>query len=621
MTLHPQHAFPLLALAALLCGPAATAAEPGPALILQSGVGTAPAPATAVLEPSATPPDVPPHSKYLRAFQERLGQLGPALAEDPQAAPFDAVAASALRAPERAPGTARLLRSVSYDATGSISAVAEPSVGSRGALVFESFNWFASLSTDHGQTRGFVDPYTRFPTTGAFAAGFCCDQRVVHSSGGQGTVFWYLQYNKTGATSSATNGVRLAALVPGSSTNWWYWDFTRADFGRTGVWLDFPYMQLSANFLYFTSNLFTTTNDTFAGSVIVRIPLAQLQSGQGFNYRYVLQADVGSVIPVHGAHAVGSRPGSTTMYFGAVRGTSSMNLITWPEASTSLTSRTITGLAASSSSFSCPGPDGGNPCGRASLRMQSAWLTNSQVGFAWNSGSVGAARPYPFIRVALFNRSNLALVSQPDIFNTTAAWLYPAFAVNEAGHLGGVIDLLGGTAHPTVTFTLWDDLTPPPPGNGWEIYGAGSSNAGAHNQWGDYNGSIPHAPHPRTWLGAGRTRHLVNGFPNNRIRSIWFGRERDTHKAVQVAKVGNGSGTVLSSPGGIACGTVCSVLFGLGTTVTLQPAPAPDSMFVGWRNTCPLAGAGPCTFQHAGPRTITAEFRHVDTIFHDGFQP
>jgi hypothetical protein len=252
--------------------------------------------------------------------------------------------------------------------------------------------------------------------------------------------------------------------------------------------------------------------------------------------------------------------------------------------------------------------------------MQSAWLNDSQVGFAWNSGSVGASRPFPFTRVALFNRSNLALSSQPDIFNNTYAWLYPAFSVNERGHLGGVIDRLGGTNHPSVSFTLWDDVTPAIPSNGWEIYSAGGSTAGANNQWGDYNGSIPHAPHPRTWLGAGRTRHLESGFTSSRIRSLWFGRERDTHKTLQVTLSGNGSGTVTSSPSGIACGNQCSTLMGLGTAIVLQPTPGPGSIFVGWRGTCP-AGAGPCQFTHEGSRTISAEFRVADTLFTGNFDP
>ena len=49
-----------------------------------------------------------------------------------------------------------------------------------------------------------------------------------------------------------------------------------------------------------------------------------------------------------------------------------------------------------------------------------------------------------------------------------------------------------------------------------------------------------------------------------------------------VTKAGSGSGTVTSSPGAIDCGGTCTDQFAQGTEVTLTPAAAAGSVFVGW---------------------------------------
>jgi hypothetical protein len=49
-----------------------------------------------------------------------------------------------------------------------------------------------------------------------------------------------------------------------------------------------------------------------------------------------------------------------------------------------------------------------------------------------------------------------------------------------------------------------------------------------------------------------------------------------------VAKLGSGSGTVISSVGVINCGLVCDDLYGPGTVVNLSAAPAQGSSFAGW---------------------------------------
>jgi lysozyme len=73
-----------------------------------------------------------------------------------------------------------------------------------------------------------------------------------------------------------------------------------------------------------------------------------------------------------------------------------------------------------------------------------------------------------------------------------------------------------------------------------------------------------------------------------------------------VSTVGDGAGTVTSSPGAIACPPACNAPFAVGSTVTLQAAADPASEFDGWSGAC--SGSGPCTVAMDGVRSVAASF-------------
>ena len=74
-----------------------------------------------------------------------------------------------------------------------------------------------------------------------------------------------------------------------------------------------------------------------------------------------------------------------------------------------------------------------------------------------------------------------------------------------------------------------------------------------------------------------------------------------------VAKIGAGSGTVISTPDGIICGSSCSGTFPSGTSVILNATPANGSIFTGWSGeNC--AGTGPCTVTITSATALTAAF-------------
>jgi len=393
-------------------------------------------------------------------------------------------------------------------------------------------------------------------------------------------ILWYLQYIKTGSTSSSTNGVRLA-LTHGqaglASGSWTYYDFTPSLFGLpAGTWLDFPQMQASANYLYFTTNIFNAVDDSFYGALVVRISLAQLDSGSSLTFNYfIVTGSYGSIMPVNGAAAEGTRPGRTTMYFAALFSSTSIKVLTWPESS-SVTINTVSSLASTNfATYACPGPDGLDPCTRATNRMQTGWVTDTELGVMWNAAQNGSSRPYPYVRAVILNPTTLTVISQPDIFNTTNAWLYPAMSVNERGHLGGTADNLGGTQYPTISAIIRDDFSSDPSTSGWEAHTVAGSNSGTPGRYGDYNGAMPHEKYPKTWLAAGHTQIGGGDNPNAVTHSYWFGRERDnpTQPCYTLSRAHTGLGSdPIASPGSSSGCSSGQYTAGASIQVTASPS-------------------------------------------------
>jgi len=89
-------------------------------------------------------------------------------------------------------------------------------------------------------------------------------------------------------------------------------------------------------------------------------------------------------------------------------------------------------------------------------------------------------------------------------------------------------------------------------------------------------------------------------------------RQADDHQVERIALAvslwGSGSGEVRSRPGVIACGTTCSDLFEVGTSVTLSAVAATGSIFAGWSG-ADCSGAS-CTVTMSSARGVTAHFFH-----------
>jgi hypothetical protein len=74
-----------------------------------------------------------------------------------------------------------------------------------------------------------------------------------------------------------------------------------------------------------------------------------------------------------------------------------------------------------------------------------------------------------------------------------------------------------------------------------------------------------------------------------------------------VVKTGAGQGTVVSSPGGIDCGSICGMNVGAGATVTLTANAASGSSFAGW--------SGACSGQSTQCQVVMSDARSVQARF------
>ena len=80
-----------------------------------------------------------------------------------------------------------------------------------------------------------------------------------------------------------------------------------------------------------------------------------------------------------------------------------------------------------------------------------------------------------------------------------------------------------------------------------------------------------------------------------------------------VAMAGTGTGTIISSPAGINCPTMCSASFPQNTQVTLSETPGTNSTFAGWSGAC--TGTATCSVTVTAAASVTASFSSVSPSY------
>jgi len=426
------------------------------------------------------------------------------------------------------------LTSIEAPATGTLGS---PSLASMGTTIFYTGNWFAARSTDGGKTFTYTNPYTTFPTING---GFSGNQ-IANYAPAQDMMLWSLQYAKD----SSSGTLRIARAIGSASVaanSWMYWNFNPQNFGfPTGNWMDFPNLTVGSTFLYVTSNVFRTSDDGFTGSVLFRIPLAQLAAGGNVTFDYFTVTTVGSLRCTEGA--------TTTMYCGTQLGGNQVRIYRWADGNSTVAFDDIgvnaftylnkDGVATS--------PDATNWAGRADSRISGAYVANGIIGLMW-AAKQGGGFAYPYSIVARFNEGTRAFIDQASIWSSQTAFLYPTASVGAAGNLAGIIYFGGGFYYPTGAAWINDDVE-----SGFaplHIYSAAESDAGPSSpQWGDYFTARRNPIAGNTWVG-GVFYQLGGGANSNtRQRYLWFGRIRDFSGVIQVTVQTNPVGLQISVDG------------------------------------------------------------------------
>ncbi len=382
--------------------------------------------------------------------------------------------------------TVQLIRNIGLTdtaTTASTSNVGEPSAATSGGNIFFTGNWYASRSTNDGTNWTFVDPYTTLP---AAAGGFCCDQLVLYNPRHDIWV-WVLQYVATGGN----NVFRVAVSRGASFGSWYWWDFNprSLDATFTDLWFDYPDAAFSANHLYLTFNSFNAAGN-WQRAFVFKLPLATLASAGSLGYQWWSTTANGSLRLTQGAGA--------NMFFGSHNGGTTLRVHSWPDAVTSISSFTVTTAAWSNGPYTAPGPGGVDWLGRLDSRITGAWTSGSEAGFMW-SASARAGRPLPYVKVVTVDTSTRAITGQPDIWNETSAFAYPACAPNSSGQVGVSMFFGGGARHPCHVVGVRD-------GSAWRlVITRSSTNGPSGNRWGDYVTVHPHSPDSSTWVATGYT--------------------------------------------------------------------------------------------------------------------
>ncbi len=391
------------------------------------------------------------------------------------------------------------------------STISETHGANAGSVAFMAGNWFASYSSDNGANFNFVNPYSQFPSVDG---GFCCDQSVIYDRT-HGQMIWQLQYLYSGATQQGSYRTAFAPAASVASAGWCYYTWNPTNFGLgNGLWLDYPHVALSNNYVWYTANVYNASN-LWQRTVIWRIPLAAASTCSQVTFDYFVSSDHFNFTPTQGA--------TTTMYWASHNSTSSLRIYRWDEGSGTLFWDDVAiSTWPRTLPYACPGADSQNWCGRSPNdgRVQTGWIAGGVIGFMWNA-SQGGAFPLPHVRVARFNASTRALIDEPTLWHESYTWQYPAIGVNDRGHIAGSVYYGSSTGYPAMAALIADDYSAPTPP--WENYTIVTSAQGAPS-WGDWYSTRPHGTAGNTWTTTGQAR-LASG--SVQAWYVWFGRERD----------------------------------------------------------------------------------------------
>jgi hypothetical protein len=188
-----------------------------------------------------------------------------------------------------------------------------------------------------------------------------------------------------------------------------------------------------------TTNVFQGANR--AGSAVVRIPLAGIDSGQVTATPF-LSWDFQSFRVAQNC--------DTTAFFAAHQDTSTLAVFSWDENQATPT-RTALGVARwiGGNGYMSRTPDGRRWLDRADPRITGATRAGTELWFAWAVDAGSNHRPRPFVQIARIDSTNLTLLENINLFDADSAICYAALSTNANDEVGVSYMLGGGSRFPS----------------------------------------------------------------------------------------------------------------------------------------------------------------------------
>lgn len=403
------------------------------------------------------------------------------------------------------------------------STLAEPAAANDGNSVFYAGNAaYQSTSTNLGVNWTNV----AIPAGPADAPVACCDWDAVRAHS-RDRLFSSLLYVNNARTNGA---VRIFVRSAPESAPLCSYTIDVAG-AADNVLPDYPHIALTANFLYLTLNNVNRIAGVWNGAQIRRFNLTQMSACQSVNTNtFTHTGAVGQrvITPVEGAQT------GTTMFFGAHETASSFRIFSWPEAAAS-PSQVVRAVA--TSSFANPDCRGGTTntdfvgaIGITGFEIRGT-VHGSRVTWFWNAAN-DANHAQAYVRGASFRASDLVLQEQPDIFNATSCFAYPAVTGNTLGDVGITVangGRAGGGGAAVQGFVGVDDT----PANAIHFGTVGLTASGTHNpadsRYGDYFTIRTNARCTRTYVATNYALSGGNTLSSHvNARYVEFGSDLDS---------------------------------------------------------------------------------------------
>jgi hypothetical protein len=339
----------------------------------------------------------------------------------------------------------------------------EPTTAVSGKVAWYTGNDSDALSTTGGSSFTYVNPATMFPAKGL---SFCCDQVVTYSP--QAKLFvWVLQYWCSPGTSSpattycptpgtGSNRVRIAVASPtGLIKNakhpgraWTYWSVTPGSFnpsiGGPGTWLDQSKLTVNKRFVEWSIDVLRGSQGI--GSVMLRIPLAQLAARGRMHFRFLVDSHAKLNVP-QGSTA------TTWSYFIGNDGTNQTRVWSWAASKNFGVLHLIGHTGIPTYNAAIVGSDGVNSYSRWGTfpgSVESATLAGHTLWVAQGTGraycTANCSPPgtptlnplfkEPAIYISKYDVRTWTLVGEQWVWNNNWALGWPALATDGAGDVG-----------------------------------------------------------------------------------------------------------------------------------------------------------------------------------------